>query len=198
LITQPGASPVILGQEREVRSKTFTFYKVVRRHPETGELVDSYTGKLVYAVGAETVDPAEHGLSVHTGQSFAIGHKIPGRSVGASWPAVLLRVSVEPADIVTRGYRAEKTLVRRLRVVSIERDIHPEIAQRGLSVWRVRDAESWIANGWGGFKEVGYITRGARKPSQIDAAGRARYRIECRPASAGNYGKNVDYRAVPI
>jgi len=181
-----------------MRSKTYTFYKVVRRHPETGALVDTYSGKLVYVVGAETVDPAEHGLSVHTGHAMAIGHKIPDSSVGSSWPAVLLRVSIEPADVIKRGARGEKTLVRRLRVVSIERDVHPEVAQRGLSAFRVLDAESWIANGWGGFKEVGHITRGARKPSQIDAAARARYRIECRPASSGNYGKSVDYRAVPI
>ncbi len=173
------------------------FFKIVRRHPVTGALVDTYSGSVVYAVGDTIEDHSPHGLSVHTTASRAVVHGVPATSVGRDWIAVLLRVTVEEADIVTFGTGAKKTLVRRLRVESVERDaIHPDIAQQNLSPYRIADAERWLAVGWGGFREVGAITRGSPPPDAIPADRRQDFVIECRPASSGRYGKSVDHRAV--
>ena len=173
------------------------FFKIVRRHPATGALVDAYSGSVAYAVGDIVEDRSPHGLSVHTTAVRALVHGIPATSVGRDWIAVLLRVTVDEADIVSLGSGKKKTLVRRLRVESVERDaIHPDIAQQNLSPYRLADAEGWIAAGWGGFREVGAITRGSPPPSAIPSDRRQEFVIECRPASSGRYGKSVNYRAV--
>lgn len=173
------------------------FFKIVRRHPATGALVDTYSGSVVYAVGDTVEDRSPHGLSVHTTAFRAMVHGVPATSVGRDWIAVLLRVTVDEADIVSLGNGTKKTLVRRLRVENIESyAIHPDIAQRNLSAYRLADAEGWLKKGWGGFREVDAITRGSPSPAAISAGQRQEYVIECRPASSGRYGKSVDYRAV--
>jgi hypothetical protein len=173
------------------------FFKLVRRHPETGELVDTYSGTVTYSIGQTVEDKTPHGLSVHSTASRALTHGVPATSVGRDWTAVLLRVSVANDDIILRGTASKKTLVRRLVVERVERDnIHPDIAQQDMSPYRMADAESWLAKGWGGFREVGMVTRGAPRPNAIATDHRAEYVIECRPASSGRYSKPVDYRAV--
>ena len=47
------------------------FFKIVRRHPVTGAMVDTYSGAVVYAVGETVEDHSPHGLSVHTTASRA-------------------------------------------------------------------------------------------------------------------------------
>ena len=173
------------------------FFKIVRRHPADQRLVDTYSGSVVYSVGDAVEDRSSHGLSVHTTASRALAHGVPDTSVGREWVAVLLRVTVDEADIISLGDGARKTLVRRLRVESVERDaIHPDIAQQNLSPYRIADAEGWISAGWGGFREVGAITRGSPSPNAIPFDRRQEFVIKCRPASSGRYGKSVDYRAV--
>lgn len=172
-------------------------YKVVRRNPDTGGLVDAYTGALSYEVGVTVADISDHGLSVHTTPSRALAHKIPAGSVGRAWLGALIEVEVGPGDILSRGAGAKKTLVRRLHVMRIVEDrLHPDIIQCGLSPARLADGRRWIAQGWGGFVEVATIRRGSPSPKAIDCRKRAQYRIECRPATAGTYGKSVEYRAV--
>lgn len=174
-----------------------TFYKIVRRHPITHQLVDTYSGSVAYAVGETVEDHTPHGLSVHTTATRAMVHGVPATSVGRDWTAVLLRVSVAAEDVVSLGNGARKTLVRRLTVTAVERDqIHPDVAQQNLSPYRLADAEGWLKAGWGGFREVGAITRGSPSPAAIPAERRQDYVIECRPASSGGWGKSVAYRAV--
>jgi hypothetical protein len=175
------------------------YYKLVRRHPETGQLTDTYSGSLDYSVSALVEDPSDHGLSVHTTAVRAISHPVPRRSVGRDWPAVLLSVTVEADDVISHGDGEEKTLVRRLRVEKIlEEPIHPDIAQRGLSAYRLQDARRWLADGWGGYRVVDRVTRGSPDPVDIQRDRRAEYAIECRLAASGRWGKSAVYRAVPI
>lgn len=94
--------------------------------------------------------------------------------------------------------KTDENGVRRLRVERIlEEPIHPDIAQRGLSAYRIQAARRWLADGWGGFRVVDQVARRALEPSDIPPDCRSGYTIECRPATSGRYGKSAVYRAVP-
>jgi hypothetical protein len=174
-------------------------YMVVRRHPKTGKLVDTETGETAYAVGAEVVNPAplkwtSLGPSLHTTPMQAIQEAVPPDSVGRRWPAVLIRVRVWPRDIVIwQGC----TDVRRFTVERIEREVHPDIAQRGFSAYRVHDAERWLADGWGRFviASTRETADGLCFPGQVPVADRQKHRILCWPSGMR---RTVAYRAQPL
>jgi len=69
--------------------------------------------------------------------------------------------------------KTDENGVRRLRVERIlEEPIHPDIAQRGLSAYRIQAARRWLADGWGGFRVVDQVARRALEPSDIPPDGR--------------------------
>jgi hypothetical protein len=178
-------------------NKTLYGYKVVRVHPESHELVDAYTGTVRYVVGEVTEDQTNHGLSVHRTAMRALSHPVPADSAGKDWPAILIKVRVEPDDIMSPGFDGRKTLVRRLKTIRVLGEYHADVVQRGLSAYRLKDALGWREAGWGGYRIVRCVRRGAMYPEDIPAALRGDYVIECRPSSRGRWGRCVDYRAVP-
>jgi hypothetical protein len=177
---------------------TRKFYKVVRVDA-SGRMVDVYSGKLVYAVGEVTIDPSDHGLSVHTTELRAVNHPVPDVSVGFDWPAKLIEVEVEEGDILNPDdiKSGEKILVSKLRTIRVVRDLDCRVVQKGYSPYRMRDAERWLNEGWAAFEVVDCIRRGSFDPYLISAEHRRCYVIECRPARSGRWAKPVVYRAWP-
>jgi hypothetical protein len=176
-----------------------SYFKIVRCHPETGSpwSIPTRARSSTSWARRRLIPPGMVSASIQP-QLRAMAHGVPGDSKGRAWPAVLLCVTVDNEDILDLGRSSRKTLVRRLRVKSIEQEnIHPDIVQQNFSPHRINDAAAWLEQGWAGFREVGWITRGSPAPDKIPSEARDRYVIECRPASSGRYARSVVYRAVP-
>ena len=62
--------------------------------------------------------------------------------------------------------------------------------------YRKSKALKYLAAGFGGFRVVDSVTRGSAKVDWT-RTDKDKWVIECRPSSAGRYGKSVSYRMVP-
>lgn len=165
-------------------------YKLLRRTP-AGGLTDTFTGRKRYAIGAITRDHKKHGLSVFPSPMGAVDHPVPSSSAAVHLPAVLVEVAVPER---TRLIPGRKQLVRSLRVTRIVGEYDPRIVCRG-SGYRRADAQRWIARGYSDFRVVNRLPRGLPSAWEISLADRGAYRVVCRPAKSGRWGKSVEYRA---